>query len=164
MNANVPSLLDDLEYLYSVASLAPDQWQKQTKVAYNRLKAALDTDVKIVYAFKLRRGDGKYLNRSNWDQKGKLYSKKGNLSAAFSYHIGNAIEKANVAPKYSDYGSSNAYMEAYRAWHKKREDKEFRATFIPADWVVICIPTNTNAPIIEISAREWYLHGIQDSQ
>ena len=164
MNANY-SLLADLDYLYTLASLAAtgSDTSEAAYQAKERLKAALTVDVKIVYAFKLRRGDGKYLNRSNWDEKGKLYSKKGNLSAAFAYHIGNAIEKANVAPKYRDYGSSDAYMEAYREWHKKRESKEFRATFIPADWVVICIPINTNAPIIEMSAKEWYLHGVQDS-
>lgn len=171
MNDN--TLLADLDYLHSIASLAhigssqdTESIQLKVTAAYERIKAQIETvsDVKIVYAFKLRRGDGKYMNRSSWDEKGKLYAKKGNLSAAIAQHISTAIEKANVAPKYADYGNSNDYMAAYRAWHKLREDQEFRSRFIPADWVVICIPINTSAPIIEMEAKEWYRHGVQDSK
>ncbi len=126
-------------------------------------------DIKIMYAYKLRRGDGKYLNKWQWDSKGKLYSRRGNLATALGQHISAYIDTDKERPQYKaiwftdDRGQikePRRYTPEYQAyldWHNKTtNDKEFRSSFIPEDWTVIAIPLNAKIGPVEINAREWY--------
>jgi hypothetical protein len=122
------------------------------------------SNVKVVYEYKLKRADGKYLNKSSWDQKGKTYKNKAALMTALGTYISEAINNDNSRPKY-DYpnipklGDTEAY-EKYRtasaAWRDYHEDRNIRAQYIPEDWIVVAIAVNTAKEPIETSARVWY--------
>jgi hypothetical protein len=128
-------------------------------------------DIKVVYEFKLRRADGLYMNRSEWSKKGKTYTKRNNLAVALGSYISTAVEYAPDKPKspnFRDRMSGKvseqeyqeqyaAYMELWRPWNEKaHNDNEYRAQFLPEDWIVICIPVNVKSDIIEMTAREFY--------
>ncbi len=140
--------------------------------AYNVLRDALGInkpDVKVVYEFKLRRADGQYLDKSVWSKKGKTYKSRNNMATAIGYNIQSAFDRLKgpeyktvyvvdcATGKYKESREMTPEYEEYHKWRKMvREDKNFRAQYIPEDWTIICIPVNTKADIIEMSAREFY--------
>jgi hypothetical protein len=158
------------------------QYEDETHKAYNvnMRKGAVATlkqfiaenttpqDIQIVYEFKLRdKSTGLYMDRSNWTKKGKTYSKRNNLAVALGTYIGEQIDKDSSRPRFDYYRKClsaeeysekhEAYRQAYNAWYERKvNDKEWRASFLPDDWIVVCIPVNTTAQIIEMSAKDFY--------
>jgi hypothetical protein len=137
-----------------------------------------ESHVKIVYEYKLRRGDGKLLNKSSWDEKGKTYKNKGALKSALGQFISAFIESDKNKPtfKYVTHWESlepeqllkykadyDRYNAASIAWREHTQSKEVRATYIPEDWIVIAIAVNTAQQPKEMSAREWYRTTVKDS-
>jgi len=137
-----------------------DMLRKQTE-AYNLLMKhirSLDrtSDVKIVYEYKLRRKDGKYLNKSSWDEKGKTYKNKGAMNSAIGYIIESQINRIPFPTLADANGDVTRYRAMYRESQIARQSKVFRATFIPEDWIVIAIAVNTAQEPKEIPANEFY--------
>lgn len=119
------------------------------------------TDIKIVYAYKLyRSSDGKFMDRSNWTEKGKTYASRKNMIAALGSYIMYTIEQHPERPRYYIKGTKDIntnYYGDYRKWEELRQNKEWRASLIPDDWIVRCIPTNTKGDIVELPARKFYI-------
>ena len=119
-----------------------------------------ESEIKIVYAFKLRREDGLYMDRSLWSKKGKVYQRRNFMNAAITNHIETPIQKAysKTIPVRKDFESDKDWNTAYREnWNNTRDNKEWKSQFIPENWIVECIPMNTKADIISMSARDFYM-------
>lgn len=142
-------------------------------LAYNNLRdfinQAPDTpaiNVKVMYKYMLRRGDGKYMDASQWNDKGKVYKNRNAMAAGIGNYISNAIERHPDRPRYiynaktfdtpEEREKYQKYNEAYTEWYVQHQKKEVRAEYIPNDWTVIAIPINAPLPKVEINAKEWY--------
>lgn len=128
-----------------------------------------ESDVKVVYEYKLRRSDGLFMDRSNWTKKGKTYKSRSALSSALGQLIGEKIDNHPDKPTYDKFTTvveengiitkrydQEGFNKAYQHWWNVRADKNIRAEYLPQDWTVIAIPVNTNADIQEINVRDWY--------
>lgn len=128
------------------------------------------TDVKVVYEYKLQRQDGKYLNKSSWDEKGKTYKNRAAMISALGQYISEQMKRSPTKPRFAYtydhekvvdpvYQAEYAeYRKAYHEWYEEHtKNKEVRARYIPLDWVVSCIPVNTKADIQYKSAKLFYM-------
>lgn len=137
----------------------------QTIMRFIEATNTTNKKVKVVYEYKLKRADGKYLNKSSWDEKGKTYKNKSALMSALGQYIGDCISHDKREPHYpkerDQYGQIpldvyEAYRERQKAWHEWTKDRNNRAVYIPVDWIVIAIAVNTAQEPKEIEAQLWY--------
>jgi hypothetical protein len=177
MNQDTINLLNDIELLYTGALnyiVENNIVDLQVTEAKNRLRAYIQeqSDIKPLYEYKLKNNtNGKYLaaGLKAEGKKGKTWEEKRYLTSAITTWINDVYIWYTLQPKTmqtikvnEDGIRSYPYTDAAIGWHKirntARDDKEYRAQFIPDSWVVVAIPMNTKGDIKEYNAREFYLN------
>lgn len=170
------NLLNDIELLYMGAMefiIQNDIMDLEVTNARNRLREFIQEQsaIKPLYEYKLRNNtNGKYLaaGLKSESKKGKTWEEKRYLTSAITTWINDVYIWIMLQPKTMQVVEVNEkgiryyrYTPAAIGWHKIREtartDKEYRAQFIPDEWIVVCIPINVKGEIKEINAREFYL-------